>query len=164
MLVYPVFEGDDNQTLAWVQHNAYWKLIGSFFRYAADHYLNDIRYTWESPDFINIIRKTESFDHRVLQDAHDMVAAYYRFILAPHQDHLEITEGFDIKSYYLAAWEAYYHQEISLLSQVEEFSEAIVTAVAFQNTERGYAAEAKLREFLLQRYKAMVPVVGNADI
>jgi hypothetical protein len=155
MIVGCYFDGDENDTLKWVQHDEYGKMLWSLFDALASRYLLDIRYTWISPDFVPILRKIKNYDHRVLQVAHDLIAAYYRFTFCNRVDNVIIPEGFDIKDYYLAAWRAYYIQEVNLLSQLEEIAESLVTAVAYQNTDRGYQAEDNLRVLLLKRYKVL---------
>jgi hypothetical protein len=155
MIVSNYFDGDENDVLKWVQHDAYGDALTFMYRSAADRYLKDIRYTWVSPDFVPKIRHIDGFDHRVLQLAHDLVAAYYRFAFCSRLDKLDLPEDFNDKEYYLGAWRAYYRQEMGLLAQKEEIAEAILIAVAFQNTDRGYAAEDKLQALLVDRYKAM---------
>lgn len=155
MIMGESFLGDENQILKIVQQNAYSELLWFLYQSSADHYLSDIRYTWEFPDFVPILKTLKHFDHRVFQNAHDLIAAYYRFSFCPHQDPAGTPEDFNIRAYYLAAWKAYYLQETAILGTIEEFAEAIVTAVAFQNTERGYASEDKLDELLKQRYHSL---------
>ncbi|HNZ02103.1 MAG TPA: hypothetical protein PKJ34_12880 [Anaerolineaceae bacterium] len=155
MIMGESFLGDENKILIRVQDDAYRELIWFLYHSSAIHYLFNIRYTWVFPDFVPILRKIKTFDHRVLQNAHDLIAAYYRFSFCPHQNPAGIPEDFDIRTYYLAAWKAYYLQETAILGTIEEFAEAIATAVAFQNTERGYASEDKLDELLKQRYHSL---------
>ncbi len=155
MWVGPVFEGDNNKTLMMVQHDIYHRLVWDLYNFSANKYLNDIKYTFVYPDFVPIIRTKESFDHRVLQVAHDIIAAYYRFILVPTHDAIIVPEDFDLKKYYEAAWKEYYLQEVAILSTIDEIAEAIVISVAYQNTDRGYEAEDKRNRLLWSRYSNM---------
>ena len=61
------------------------------------------------------IRNLKQFDHRVLQDGHDLMAAYFRFILCPRESSIPIPEGLNLKNYYLAAWKTYYLKETGVL-------------------------------------------------
>jgi hypothetical protein len=54
-----------------------------------------------------------------------------------------------------ACWRAFFEEEVERLTSDDEFSRAVLIAAAFGNTERGYAAEAQLREILKERYRAM---------
>ena len=56
MIVGIYFEGDKNDLLKWVQHDSYGEALGYLYRMAVNHYLEDIRYTWQFPDFVPIIR------------------------------------------------------------------------------------------------------------
>ncbi|MDD5369408.1 MAG: hypothetical protein PHQ40_09995 [Anaerolineaceae bacterium] len=152
------FDGDENDTLKWVQHDTYSETLWLLYRCAADHYLLNVRYTWEFPDFVPIIRNVNNFDHRVLQDGHDLIAGYYRFLFCPRPSQLPFPQGFDPKTYYLQAWKAYYFQEVGLLGEQEEIAAAIVSAVAFENTPRGYTAEGQLHQLLCHRYQLMAPM------
>lgn len=160
MIVERVFENDENEYLKWVQHNIYDDLLWHLYQNAASHYLLDVQYIWVFPDFVPIIRQLKTFDHRVLQDGHDLIGAYYRFILCPHQNSVGFPDGFNAKEYYQAAWKDYYLQEVRLLGDLETIAEAIVTAVAFENTDRGLESERRLRDLLLQRYKSM-PIINR---
>ena len=160
MIICDVFEGDNNETMKLIQHDTYSKLLGYLFSNSASRYLDDIKYTWVSPDFVSKIRNLKSFDHRTLQYAHDLIAAYFRFIFSDSFPSDLFPEKFDIISFFTSIWKEYYLQEVAILSKIEPIAEMIVTAVGFQNTERGYDAEDKLHELLLQRYQSM-PMLRN---
>jgi len=150
-----VFEGDNNEVMKLIQHDIYNDLLGYLFSYSASRYLDDIKYTWISPDFVPKIRNLNGFDHRTLQGAHDLIAAYFRYLLSDSFPQNLFPEKFEIINFYTIIWKEYYLQEVALLGEIEPIAEMIVTAVGFQNTERGYDAEDKLRELLKERYKLM---------
>lgn len=156
MIIGRTFVGDDNDLLMMAQHDIYINIsVGMLFRVAANRYLLDIRYTWEYPDFVPIIRTKSTFDHRVLQTGHDIIAAYYRFLVKTINVDPPFPDGFDVKRYYTEAWKEYFSQEVELLVRNEAIAELIVSAAAFENTERGYAAEEELTKVLKERYSAM---------
>lgn len=152
MIVCEYFDGDNNETIKWVQHDIYSYMVYFLYKYSANRYLQDIKLAFVSPDFVPIIKNKKLFDHRVLQHHHDLIAANYRYFLAPREEYNPCPSDFDLKSFYKEAWKLYYLKEVDLLSEIDEISEQIVTAVAFENTDLGYAAEEKLTLLLLQRY------------
>jgi hypothetical protein len=101
------------------------------------------------------LQSMDGFDHRTLQDIHDLIAAWFRF----SQDdggQLRLGESDEMYTDRLAAeWRAFFEGEVNRLSADDEFARAVLVAAAFGNTERGYAAEAQLREILKERYRAM---------
>jgi hypothetical protein len=52
-------------------------------------------------------------------------------------------------------WRTFFEQEVSRLITDDEIARAVLAAAAFGNTDRGYAAEAQLREILRERYRTM---------
>lgn len=154
LIVGEYFDGDNNNTLKWVQHDIYSELVYWIYKYSADHFTQNIKFTFVGPDFVPILRKTKTFDHRVLQTQHDIIATNYRYLLSVHED-VSVQVGFDLKRYYKTAWKLYFHEEAELLSNNEEIATAIATAVAYQNTDRGYKAEKELISLLLSRYSEL---------
>lgn len=152
MIMCEYFKGDNNETLMRVQHDIYSYMVYFLYKYSANRYLQDIKLAFVSPDFVPIIRNKKSFDHRVLQHQHDLIAANYRYFLASREEYSPFPSDFDLKGFYKEVWKKYYLKEVDLLAEIDEISEQIVTAVAFENTDRGYAAEEKLTLLLLQRY------------
>jgi len=97
----------------------------------------------------------DSFDHRTLQDIHDLIAAWFRF---SQDDGGQLRLGETDEGYQdrLAdEWRTFFEEEVGRLTSDDEFVRAVLVAAAFGNTDRGYAAEAQLREFLKERYRTM---------
>ena len=59
------------------------------------------------------------------------------------------------------AWETFWESEVKRLVQNDQIVIAVLTAVAFQNGERGLAAERELAELLSLEYKALSAAVGR---
>lgn len=161
MNMYIYFDGDDVDEMQKVQLDLYSSLVWQLYHVSADRYLMDVKNTWDFPDFVPVIRNKQSFDHRVLQGAYDLIAAYYRFLFTRREGRPPFPEGFLEKEYYADAWKAYYQQEIQLLSRNDLIAEAIISAVAFENMERGYSAEDRLGQLLRDRYSSMNLLQGK---
>ena len=79
MIVGNSFKGDDNDTLKSVQHDLYWGLLPSLLEHALQKYREASEILGVRAELAGKITAISSFDHRVLQAAHDIIAAYYRF-------------------------------------------------------------------------------------
>ena len=162
------FAEDTNDTLKVVQHDLWFHRDGAhleygshntsscgfIFGYARDIYLQK----WKAgplfyPEIVGLKEKS-SFDHRVLQYAHDLMAAYYRWLVR-HEDVPALANTPQLyRRYLLERWVHYIQLEMNdLADSSDDAIEAIVTAVVYENTEKGYKAEDKLCECLTQRYK-----------
>lgn len=153
----PILETDDErQAGVIVQIDSYFDQIVHFYRAGANYYLLDIRYTFVFPEWLPIIKKKKSFDHRTLQGAFSKMQSFFLFLFCPEKVYKPFPEGFDRYNFYMDSWESFFRQEINILRKSEEFSENVCIAVAYQNTERGYEAENRLEEFMKNRYKIML--------
>jgi hypothetical protein len=155
MWVGTEFPGDTNQTLKDVQFRLYGEMLVRLYSKPRDRYLDAIRLVQVDTDLATKVRSMDGFDHRTLQDIHDLIAAWFRF----SQDdggQLQLGETEEAYQTRMATrWRAFFEEELDRLASDDEFSRAVLIAAAFGNTERGYAAEAQLREMLKERYRAM---------
>jgi len=146
------FSGDDNKLLKYAQQAAYGHLVGFLYHYARERYLRAARLLKvESPLFL-IVRDKSSFDHRALQDAHDRIAAHYRFT---HMDAAQSSLGLDQKTHeetLTQRWTEFFEAETQRLAESDDVNIAILEAVAYQNSEIGMASERRLFEQLKREY------------
>ena len=97
----------------------------------------------------------DGFDHRTLQDIHDLIAAWFR-LSQDDRGQFRLGETEEIFRDRLATeWRTFFEEEVERLSADDEIARAVLTAAAFGNTDKGYAAEAQLREILKERYRPM---------
>jgi len=149
------FPGDDNQTLKDVQFRLYGEMLVRLFSRPRDRYLDASRLIQVAPDLAVRIRAMDGFDHRTLQDAHDLIAAWYRFS-RDDGGQLRLGESPDDYEDRLAReWREFFEEEVDYLTGRDEFTRDVLTAAVFANTDRGHAAEAGAREFLKERYATM---------
>lgn len=76
MIVSERFEGDKTD-FQWAQHDQYGKAIGIILGGCRKHYLAQFEHDPEN-EIVPALKNLHSFDHRVLQDFHDHIAAYWR--------------------------------------------------------------------------------------
>ena len=69
------FAGDDNQTLKDVQFRLYSETLLRLFSGPRDRYLAASRLIQVDTELAVRVRAMDGFDHRTLQDAHDLIAA-----------------------------------------------------------------------------------------
>jgi len=155
MWVGAEFPGDTNQPLKDVQFRLYGEMLVRLYSRPRDRYLDASRLVQADTELATRLRSMDGFDHRTLQDIHDMIAAWFRFA----QDdggQLRLGETDEAYQQRLAAdWRTFFEGEVGNLIADDEFTRVVLVAVAFGNTERGYAAESQLREILKERYRAM---------
>jgi hypothetical protein len=152
MIVGTEFPGDDNKTLMDVQHALYWELLRWLLVAPRDRYLSASCLLRMENDLSQQLRTMTGFDHRTLQAAHDIIAAYFRFSW-PDSAQLLLDEQEDAYRLRLGdAWRNFFKEEVKALTTDDEFTRAICTATAFGNKEAGLAAEAWVEQYLKERY------------
>jgi hypothetical protein len=96
--------------------------------------------------------ETNTFDHRILQDAHGHMAAYYRWISRTTHEPIYSKNKQLYRNYLIDAWKTYVTYELQDLGKDLGFLESVVRACAYGNTKAGGEAEQKLKEILDNRY------------
>ena len=152
MIVGDSFAGDTNVKLMWIQHDLYRELVVYLFTQARERYSAAVRLVGVNTELRLRVATVEGFDHRVLQGAHDKIAAYYRFAHDPRGQMPLPFDGLPYEEYLIGRWCSFFSQEVRRLVEIDEVSIAIITAVAYENTPRGYQAEDLLMEILTGRY------------
>lgn len=151
MIVAKVYSADNNETLKNVQHNLYMRLMPVIFQKPRERFLKAARLVEADPSFIKNLEKITSFDHRTLQNAHDIIAARYRY-LKDDFGQMSLFCNLSQEDRYRRDWSQWFHEEIDSLIDYDTFIRATVKAVAFQNSKQGYKAENDLGEFLVSYY------------
>lgn len=152
MIVCASFAGDENNVLQWIQHSTYEQMIVRLFVLCRDRYLAASSLLRVEDQLSVLLRPMKSFDHRTLQDAHDRIAASFRFRFT---DSFQLLLGEDDSGYKQrleARWREYFYAEAEHLVTDDEFARSICTATAKGNKEPGYSAETWLRQFVDDRY------------
>ena len=153
MIVGSCFRGDTNKWVMNLQHDVYWEILPILLDIAhrkiraAEILLNVATVPG------TILKNEDSFDHRVLQLTHDAIAANFRFECADQLDpQLPLFGKEDERTRVLRLWREYFNAEVKRLTESPEFTRAVVTAVAFTNTDEGNTAEDQLFYFLKRQY------------
>ena len=128
-------------TLKRLQHDQYSSYVSELFLATkkkfiqADAILNANLKITASPKLI------EHFDHRVLQDAHDIIAATYRYRFDDGLQGDLFQSDEDPRKRYLAGWAEWFFAELETLVNYPDFVRSVVECVVFANTQIGRIAE-----------------------
>jgi|LSQX01.2.fsa_nt_gb hypothetical protein len=162
MIIGYCFEGDDNEFLWQIQCNLYGESSYHLVSTARHKYLDACHLINYSSNFSISVRNIKTFDHRVLQATHDIIAAWYRYKYADRVAQLSLplsepstspTET--IEETYRKQWRKFWQKETENLTNEGPFIRAILQAVVYQNLEKGYQAEELLWNLLIERYDAI---------
>jgi len=145
------FEGDDHEGLKMVQFRAYWALfpriaVTAWARYSEAEGLLGLRTDMPRPP------DRWSIDHRSLQDAHDIIAAAFRY---RRPDLLQKTfadaEQLD-ETVLLDEWRSFLDKEVDEITRNGPICRVILRSVLSEDSRRGMAAEQELRSLLVDWY------------
>ena len=149
MIISSVYENDCNQLLKDVQHGEYGRSVGNIFNAARSAFLQADAILGTKLLIAEKAREVQAFDHRVLQDAHDILAAAFRY---RHDDggQLALGESSDAQRLrYLIEWTQWLEEQLHELVMYRQFARSVVECVIFSNGEAGYIAENRLCDLLL---------------
>jgi hypothetical protein len=149
MICVPTFPGDDDQRLFNIQTYSYWDSIWTVFKVARERYLygESVLRSFGSMSIQSL--QFESFDHRTIQDVHDLIAAFYRF--------KRRTESlFPLEPNLCEDWYAFLREEAVALCESADFVTGVLNACIYANTEVRYAGEKRANHVQRERYWAML--------
>jgi|GEM_PF-836408 len=145
MIVGDYFKGDNDESLKWVQHDAYGDLIGNIYRYAKERYLNSIKLIGIDTPLAKKVESVQSFDHRILQFPHDIIAAWYRHKNGQKGQLTLFPVDGSQEKHLLNGWTRFFHNTIREWSEnYNVFVISSLKAVCYGNTAFGYLAEDQL--------------------
>jgi len=151
MIVGKRFPGDENPILMKLQHDHYGQMIGHLFRFAGIRYLRSIQFVGVETELAEKVRGKVGFDH--LQEAHDIIAANFRFRFDPGGQMILPFEDVSYEEYLAISWNKFFIEEAKELAEDDITAKMILTAVGYENTEIGLQAEKNLEIILQERYE-----------
>jgi len=152
MIIARAYPSDDNDLLKNMQHGLYSRHVCELFNAArramvwADAILGADLLVAEKA------RAVERFDHRVLQDAHDIMAAAFRHKCDDGGQHCLLEGECDVAERYRPMWIAWFTAELETLAKSPRFVRSVVQTVLLANTELGYAAERDVCDLLITHF------------
>ena len=168
MWVISCFDGDDDEEVAWKQHDVYSDALGiivrtcNLFALRARALLDDT----DHPDWGTV----ETFDHRTLQRAIDLLAAVWRFRHDARQFELSVdvrhprwrrplvdreapVKPHDLLAEVPGRWLDWLREEVDGWLHSPHLVRSVQLVVANQNEPAGYVAESQLELDLLGRFE-----------
>ena len=172
MIIAPMFYGDENTTVMYVQQHEYGRIIHMFVSRAIQQYRYAEGLLGEHTEIGNKLPSLyllkislddhvvqgshDLIDHRIVQESHDLIAALFRFREYPHGSLFK--EEVDIDDC-IRRWYDFASREIEELltwTEYTYFARAMVLAIAEQNNEIGSENKKIMLEALKQRYGEML--------
>lgn len=170
MIVGSRFKDDQNEVLMKVQYELYdgdnlvhitedelhLTSIGYLFHIARKCYLFH-----SEPNSLffperETLHEISGFDHRVVQSAHDLMAEYFRWLFRHVETPAFASTPEKLRSFWLDCWIMYLRREANdLFWNNVHIAEALVIAIARENTSDGYEAEDRLMDALITRYQGL---------
>lgn len=150
MMVGNEFPGDDNRPLKQIQFDLYGDMVSLLFATQRQRYLDAANLMEIDTELSLRLRQINSFDHRTLQHAHDLLAALFRF-LHPHASQRLLGQSEESLQIELQrAYREFFEEQIALLSTNGDFTRAVCRATAFANQPIGVSAENTLLQIIIQ--------------
>ena len=154
MIISTVYVNDHSKLLKDAQHDGYFRSIGNIFKAARVELLRADAILGSNLLIAEKARDINTFDHRVLQDAHDIIAAAFRY---QHDDGGQLRLGENPETQrlrYLRSWTLWLDEQLQELVHYTQFVRSTVECIVFSNTEVGYMAENRLCDLLLTHFSA----------
>jgi len=152
MIIANAYKSDNNNLLKDAQHDLYGRHVSKIFEAAkfkliqADSILNaNFLITKKARDI-------DSFDHRILQNAHDIIAAAYRYRYDDGGQLNLFRRDITIQDYYKIEWARWFDKELDSLLGYSLFVRAVVECVIYPNSNLGHAAEHSICYILISHY------------
>jgi hypothetical protein len=147
MIVSKAFHNDFDEKFKWQQHEHYSAALALIVRQCIYHYTNACKIT-DSKPLQGLNQITSGFDHRVIQNLHDIMAAYWRSKNRRCEPYIPSLEPNNIDD-----WLAWIPNEIDEWSTDQpQIIKYVMISLFHQNSEKGYEAEELALSLLKEKY------------
>ncbi len=155
MIVGTFFDGDDDAEIAWKQHDVYGQALGAIIQvcYRLTLFAKSLLDDKDHASWGTI----ETYDHRTLQSAHDILAAAWRFQNDFRQSVLPLERRPEPLAPHTPEnlWLWWLRDEIEKWVWQPTLVRDVLLILGNQNQPIGYAAESRLCLALLDRFRAV---------
>lgn len=162
MIVGSHSPADQHVDVMWMQHDCYGPSLAYLFSSARVTYLRAQEIVGVETELGKVAQRVELYDHRTLQYAHDLIAAWFRHkyesqIAQPYLPGILDNQTHEDRIARL--WHSCYRAEVDrLLLCHANLALLILNASAFANPDRrGIDAEHTLAELLHAEYASLFP-------
>lgn len=154
MLVSTVFPSDDNDALKWAQHDVYGAVLEYWFKECRRHYLQAEKLLGVRTALGNKIETLKGFDHRSVQPAHDLMAAYFRRDIYDVQANL-LSPREELREF--MSRQSFVRGEVAALLEEPTFTLLLLEACTRRREPLGRGANVALADALRARYRLLPP-------
>jgi hypothetical protein len=152
MIMGSSYPGDNDMSVMRVQFETFGELVGFLFGYARERYLAAVRLIGKIDDVSVTIQAVTEFDRKVLEAAHDRIAAYFRLTHPTLGATQQPVAGSTAKDEISRKWRAYFHTEARQLAEDDHAARAVLKAVVLAGTDTGRDYQGVLLDVLNERY------------
>jgi len=151
MHITDAFEGDNNAALKTLQRDLYPAQVGAMYSKLKRRYLIASEIVSVRDDIYYVLSDQKTFDCQFLQEAHDLIAAYYRFIHGAfdfplREDDAEAMERLKKE------WVNFFNAEVEEMADTPEIVKAFVIVASNAGNETGRLGESMLAYHLIGKY------------
>lgn len=136
----------------WLQHGEYWNIIGVLVDRPRMKYLAAARLLQMQTPYAEALRELRGFDHRGVQDAHDAIAAWFRWVRKESRQYQLGESKEDHVKRLKREWRDFFVEEVERLCADDEFVRMVCKAAVKGISDAGDAVDLLLGEYLLHRY------------
>jgi hypothetical protein len=177
MIIYSAFNGDENANIKRAQHHMYGYLLWKIFEKSKNTFLvcDNVCEVLTYEKRINLIEK-DSFDHRTLQETHDLIAISFRYwkrygaltLFEPssteiihyfNTNYLDWTSGnlSNIELIWAYHWDKYFDSNVESITSIKtmlpKFVRNVVNASALNpNNKSGIESKHQLKNILIEYF------------
>lgn len=152
MIVASVFDGDSNETIMEIQHKFYFENLEFMVFSAKEVYKNALEILDLNNELFLSSIDFRTFDHRIFQIHHDIIAAYFRFQFSNQLEQTLFETEKEHKIRLTDLWSKFWKDEISDLSRNPYWIRNIIYAVIIEEKEIRFQSERGLINTLKDRY------------
>ena len=154
MIVGSIFDGDVDKKLMWEQHDVYHRALGVIVT-KCDHMAAFARKLL-ADDIHNGWGEHGTCDHRTLQQAHDLIAAAWRYRFAPSDRVFPFAEEnpeFSADYSQMHGWLHWLNEEVDGWIDAPHLVRSVQLILTHQNDDAGYRAEDQLFKDLVRHFQ-----------
>lgn len=152
MIVAPVFDGDNNETIMKIQHKLYYENLNFMVLSAKGIYKNALELLDINNSILMNKLNFESFDHRAFQIHHDIIAAYFRFQFKQELEQTLFENEKEYKNRIEVRWGDFWKSETDNLNKNVLWAKNIINVITIEEKEKRYQIERGLINILKNRY------------
>lgn len=146
------FPNDNHELLKRVQYKYYYRDVGNLFWYCKERYLDAARLVRMESEKYRQIAEIDRFDHTLLEESHDILAAYYRCKIDLHGQMPIPFDGKSFSDYLEIEWSNFIYKQVRTIAQDNFKAWLIIHIVVIGDVEKAGAEMLELETDLRRSY------------